>query len=323
MKKSGFIVSFAPHWHCGSSISSTMYSIIIALCPALLYGMYLFGTDAVKVVGLSVFTFVVSEYIIQKLFKKPVTVTDGSAVLAGLLFGMILPPGSPYWLVLVGGFMSMLIGRHVFGGLGSNPFNCVLVGWAMAKISWKYHMNFNLVAARNNLDIITGYPLGILKKAGVAGLDHISIMDLFIGREIGGIGCTSALLLCLGGLFLIYRGVIPWRIPAAFIIGIIVTSLVFNLGDNTKYAGPLFNLFTGATMMGAFFLATDYSSSPVNKASMLIFGFGCGVLTILLRSWSMYEDGTFFAILLMNIVTPFLDNIGERKLTADKKAMGY
>ncbi len=322
MKKSALIVSFAPHWHSGTSIASTMYTIVLALLPALLYGMYLFGIDGARVVGISVLTCVVSEYIILKLFKKPITITDGSAVVAGLLFGMILPSGSPFWLVMVGAFMAMLVGKHVFGGLGSNPFNCVLVGWAMVKISWKFQMNFNLLSVKSNLDIITGYPLGILKKAGVTGLDHISLIDLFVGREIGGIGYTSALLLCLGGLFLLLRGVIPWRTPVAFIIGILVTSSLFNLGDSTKYAGPLFNLFTGATMFGAFFLITDYSSSPVNKTSMLIFGFGCGVLTILLRSWSMYEDGTFFAILLMNIATPFLDKIGERKVITVNKDKG-
>ena len=313
MKNSSLVVSFAPHWHSGTSIASSMYTIVLALLPALLYGMYIFGIDGARVVGLSVLTCVVSEYFLQKLFKKPVTITDGSAVVAGLLFGMILPAGSPFWLVLVGGFMTMLVGKHVFGGLGSNPFNCVLVGWAMVKISWKYQMDFNLTSVKSNLDIVTGYPLGILKKAGVAGLDHISLMDLFIGREIGGIGSTSALLLILGGLFLIYRGIIPWRIPLAFIVGVFITALIFNLGDGTQYAGPLFNLFTGTTMLGAFFLATDYASSPVNKTSMLIFGFSCGVMTILLRSWSIYEDGTFFAILLMNILTPFLDKIGERK----------
>ncbi len=322
MKNSKLIVSFAPHLHSGTNISTTMYTLITALFPALFYGIYLFGIDGARVVGLSVLTCLVSEYIIQKLFKKPVTITDGSAVLSGLLFGMILPSACPFWLVIVGGFMSMLVGKHVFGGLGSNPFNCVLVGWAMVKISWKYHMDFNLISIKSNLDILTGYPLGILKKAGVSGLENISLIEIFVGKEIGGIGCTSALLLLLGGLFLIYRGIIPWRIPVAFIIGIVITSLIFNLSDSTKYAGPLFNLFTGTTLMGAFFLATDYSSSPVNKISMLIFGFGCGVFTMLLRSWSMYEDGTFFAILLMNIVTPFLDKIGERTAIKENRDRG-
>jgi electron transport complex protein RnfD len=296
-----------------------MYAIVLALCPAMVFGLVQFGTNAAKVVSVSIITCVASEYVLQRIFKKQITITDGSAVLSGLLFAMILPPTSAWWLVAVGAFMSMLIGKHVFGGLGSNPFNSALVGWAIVKISWKPQMDFNLVIIKNGLERTLTYPLGVLKAEGVEVIENLSIGDLFIGREIGGVGSTSGLLLLICGLILIVKGIIPWKIPFAFIIGIVVTSLIFKGFDSTRYAGPVFHLVTGYTIIGIFFLATDYSSTPVNSWAMILFGFGCGFITIFLRSLSYYPDGTVFGILLMNIVTPYLDKIGERRIIRKKR----
>lgn len=319
MKNQGLIVSFSPHIHCGTSISTRMYAIVLALCPAMVYGLFQFGIAAARVVSISIISCVASEYVLQRIFQKKISITDGSAVLSGLLFAMVLPPTSPWWLIATGAFMAMLVGKHVFGGLGSNPFNAVLVGWAIVKISWKPQMDFNLVIVKHALEKTLVYPLGIIKAESVRAIENLNIGELFMGQEIGGIGSTSALLLFIGGLVLVIKGIIPWKIPFAFIAGIVLTSLMFVGVDSTKYAGPIFHLATGYTMIGIFFLATDYSSTPVNTWAMIIFGFGCGFLTIFLRSWSYYPDGTFFAILLMNILTPYLDKIGERHIKRKKK----
>ena len=319
MKSSGLIVSFSPHIHCGTSISTRMYAIVLALSPAMVYGLFQFGIAAAKIVSVSIITCIASEYFLQMIFKRQITITDGSAVLSGLLFAMILPPTSPWWLVSTGAFISMLIGKHVFGGLGSNPFNSVLVGWAIVKISWKSYMDFNLVVIEHTLERTLVYPLGVLKAEGVRAIENLSIGELFLGQEIGGIGSTSGLFLCIGGLILIVKGIIPWKIPLAFITGIVLTSLIFAGVNSAEYAEPVFHLVTGYTIIGIFFLATDYSSTPVNTWAMIVFGFGCGFLTIFLRSWSLYPDSTIFGILLMNILTPYLDKIGERQIIKKKK----
>ena len=315
MRKPGLIVSHAPHWHCGASISSTMYGFVLALIPATMWGIGLYGMDAVRVVAVAIVCCVVSEALVQKMFKKPVTIDDGSAVLSGLLLGLILPASAPFWMVMVGSFVCILVGKQAYGGLGCNPFNAVLVGWAALKISWKAHLNFNLAFVNCDLHLPTQYPLGVLWKDGASALTQFSMLDLFVGREVGGIGCSSALLLGLGGAILVLRGLISWRIPVSFLAGVVVTSLIFWLADSGKYANPLFHVLAGNVMIGAFFLAPDYSSSPVCGWGMVAFGLGCGVFTVLLRTWSIYPDATFFAILLMNILSPILDMIRPKPRT--------
>ena len=315
MKRQDLVVSYPPHWHCGASIASTMYGFVLALVPATLFGLYLYGMDAARVIALAIVSCVVSEALIQKLFKKPITIADGSAVLAGLLLALILPASAPFWLVMVAGFVCILVGKQVYGGLGSNPFNAVLVGWAAATISWKAQMDFSLVSVNYDLGAAMAYPLGVLSREGAAALGRVPVLDLLVGREMGGIGCTSDLLLAVGGVFLILRGLVSWRIPVFFLMGVGLTSSILWLVDSASYADPLFHLLAGNVMIGAFFLATDYASSPVSRWGMILFGLGCGLLTVLLRAWSVHADGAFFAILLMNMVSPLLDMLPRSRKT--------
>ncbi|MEW6359396.1 MAG: RnfABCDGE type electron transport complex subunit D [Planctomycetota bacterium] len=310
MKRPDLIVSYPPHWRHGVGVASAMYGFVLALAPATLFGLYLYGIEAARVVSVAVVSCVVLEVLTQKLFRRPVSVTDGSAVLSGLLLGLILPPSAPFWLVVIGSLVTIVVGKHVYGGLGCNPFNAVLVGWAVLVISWKARMDLNFAFV--NIAPGAKYPLGVLWKEGATALGQFNLWDLFVGREIGGVGCTSDLLLLIGGVFLILRGLISWRIPVSFLIGVAAASTLFRLAGGGAYAGPLFHLVAGNTMIGAFFLATDYSSSPVGKWGMVVFGLGCGLLTVLLRVWSGYPDGTFFAILMMNMTTVLLDMIRPR-----------
>jgi electron transport complex protein RnfD len=305
------IFSPAPHIHSGASISGTMMTFIIALLPALIFGISSYGMHAARVVAVAVGGAMASEWLIQRLFKRPVTVSDGSAALTGLLLALLLPPSVPWWLVLMGSFISILVGKQIFGGTGGNPFNPVLIGWAVMRISWYDYINFDIAMVGYDVPFSIKYPLSVLKWSG-AKAAQFPLVDLLMGKQIGGIGSVAVLLLLIGGLFLILRGVISWRIPVFFLIGTALAASLFWLVDSARYADPLFHLLTGNVMMGAFFLATDHSSSPVNGLAMILFGLGCGIFIVLFRVWSVYPDGVVFAILIMNILNPLLDKIRPR-----------
>lgn len=306
------IVSSPPHWHKPVSIAKIHLHLIIALLPALIFGIYTFGFHAARVISLSVVTAVLSELVIRKMFKKPMTIFDGSAVMIGLLFAMILPPSVPYWLVIIGAFLCIFIGKELFGGLGSNPLNPVLVGWAITRISWPVYFNLDLASVNYDLGFNFRYPLAVLKKGGVEFISDFNLLDLLLGKQVGGIGSIAILLLLIGGIYLLIRGIISWEIPLFFFVGVLVVSALFWVIDGQQFANPLFHLMTGNLVLGVFFLSTDFSSSPFNKWGMIGFGFGCGFLTMILRVWSVYPDGVFFAILIMNLFTPLLDNLKKR-----------
>ncbi len=306
------IVSPAPHVHSGASYQGAIRAFIIALVPAMVYAVVLYGVHAARVIALSTATAMASEALIRRFFKVPSTLHDGSALLTGLLLALLLPPGVPWWLVVTGSFVAILVGREIFGGRGGSPFNPVLVGWAAVRISWSDYLDLNFAMVNYSLDFSIEYPLGVLKKAGAAGVEGFPYIDLLLGRQVGGMGAAAVGLILAGGLFLIIRGVISWRIPIAFLAGVAGTAALFRLAGGSAYAGPLFHLLVGNVMIGAFFLATDYSSSPVNRTAMVIYGVGCGFFTVLFRIWSIYPDGVVFAVLIMNILNPLLDRIRPR-----------
>jgi electron transport complex protein RnfD len=315
------ILSPAPHLHFGTSIRGTMYAIVIALLPVIIFAVYSYGWHAVRVISLGISGAMLWELLIQMAFRRPVTVFDGTAMVSGLVFALILPPSAPWWLIIIGTLVSMLIGKHIFGGSGSNPFNPVLIGWAAITLSWKDYLNFDFAMVNYDMSFAYGYPLSILKKAGVAGLSVFNMdiqniwagkLDLFLGKQMGGLGTVAGYLILIGGVFLILRGIISWRIPFFFFLGVFATSWLFWMVNKESYADPVFHLLTGSVLFGAFFLATDFGSSPVNKTAMALFGFGCGIFTIIFRVWSVYPDAVPFAILIMNMLNPLLDKIRPR-----------
>lgn len=301
--KTNLTVSVAPHWHSGLTIRSSMVNFIIALIPATAWGIYKFGPSAAKVVALSVLTAVVIETLLQLLMKKPVTVMDGSAALTGLLLALLLPAEIKWWLPVVGVGMAILM-KTLFGGLGAYPFNPVLVGWVVLKLSWA-------------TDLLTDpdmTPLMVLRDYGAGDLVMWELKDLLVGdtdllaATIGTFGAGQIALL-IGGIYLLARGTIRWHIPAAFIVGVAAFSAILYLQDPDTYASPLFHLISGSVLLGAFFLATDYTTSPVTTWGMILFGLGAGILTVMIRIWGSYYDGVAFAILLMNMATPLFDRI--------------
>ncbi|MBU4345016.1 MAG: RnfABCDGE type electron transport complex subunit D [Desulfobacteraceae bacterium] len=309
-----FIVSHAPFWHDGSRISIRNYNIALAALPAILLGIIYYGMPAVGVVALSISSAIIWEFVFCRIAKRPVTIGDGSAAIIGMLFGMLLPATAPWWFIIIGTFVAIIIGKQIFGGIGANPFNPVAVAVAILMLSWKNVFDFNEALMNYDFNFAMIYPLAALKHFGVSAVDSFSMGDLLMGKQSGGMGSTFGLGLIAGGIYLIIRGIIRWEISISFLAGIIITALIFNLTDSARYAGPAVHLFAGYTLIGAFFLATEDSSSPVNFIPMLIYGAGAGFLTVLIRNIGIYVDGVIFAILIMNLVNPLIDKIRPKAI---------
>lgn len=312
-----FVVSHAPFLHDESRISERSYNIMLAALPAVLFGLVHYGIPALGVVSLSISSSIIWEFLMNYVTKRPKSIGDGNAALIGLLFAMLLPATSPWWLVLTGTFVSVVIGKQIFGGIGGNPFNPALIGIAILMVSWKNFFDFDDALLNYDLGFIMVYPLAALKHFGVSAVDSFTISDLLLGRQTGAIGTTFGIGIIAGGIYLIIRGFIRWEISLSFLAGVLITAFIFNLYDSTRYAGPFFHLLTGYTLIGAFFLATEDSSSPVNFIPMFIYGAGGGIMTVLIRNIGAHVDGVVFAVILMNIANPLLDKIRPKAIGKD------
>ncbi len=309
-----FIVSHAPFLHLGNGVPERNYNTILAALPAAVMGLAYYGVPALGVLCLSVASAVGWELLFNKVSKRAVTVGDGHAALIGLLLGMLLPATAPYWLVITGTFLAIVIGKQIFGGIGANPFSPPALAFAILSISWKHYLDFDAQLLNMQFDFAAFHPLVALKAFGPEFVSGISMGDLIIGKQIGGVGATCGLALILGGIYLIARGFLRWEIPVAFIIGLAVTATLFHIADPARYGGPVIHLFSGFSLIGAFFLATDDSSSPVNSIAMIVYGAVGGIMTIVIRNIGLYPDGVIFAILLINLINPLVDKIRPKAL---------
>jgi len=317
-----FIVSHAPFWHNGSGITERSYHTLIAALPAVLMSIYFYGFAALGVVALSVSSAIFWELAWCRITKMPETIGDGTSAVIGMMFAMLLPPVVPWWVVITGTFLAVILGRQIFGGIGGNPFNPAVLAAAIVAISWKHHFNFDAAVVNYQLDFNMLYPMAVAKHAGLHKdifdlkeiVSSFKPMDLLMGKQVGGIGATFGLGIILGGVYLILRGFIRWEIPVSFLAGVFVSSLLFHASDPTRFAGPVFHLLTGYTLLGAFFLATEDSSSPVNCIPMFIYGAMGGIMTVLIRNIGAYADGVIYAILVINLVNPLLDKIRPKAL---------
>ena len=312
--KKMFIVSHAPFWHNGSNIPERCYGMIWAAMPAVALGIVQYGMPAVGVVCLAIATAVLAEWLMNRATKRTITITDGNAALLGLLFAMLVPATTPWWVVMVGTLLTVIIGLHIFGGLGANPFHPVAVSMMMLTVSWPAFMDFNAALVNYELSFNAVYPLTLAKNLGTAAVADFTTLDLLLGRQVGGIGSTFGLGLIGGGLYLMAKRYIRWEICLSFLASIFIAALIFHMAAPDRFAGPLFHLLTGYTLVAAFFLLPESSSSPVNFIPMLIYGAGAGFLTILIRNIGSYHDGVLLAVLLMNIVNPLLDKIRPKAL---------
>lgn len=317
------VVSSSPHIRTATTISSAMRDVLIGLTPALIMSLYYFRLAALGVILVSVLTAVLSEYIFQRLTKQEVTINDYSAAVTGLLLAFTLPPNLPLWMAAVGAVAAIIIAKQIFGGLGNNIFNPALIGRAILVASWPAAMTTWISPIDG---VTTATPLGILKQAGnlqaigdVSGASELiaqlpSLTDALLGNVGGSLGETSAIALLIGGLFLIYKGHVDWRIPGTYLGTVFVLTTIIGLATGQGMWYPIFHLLTGGLFLGAFFMATDWVTTPITKKGRVIFGLGCGILTVLIRLKGGYPEGVCYSILLMNCVTPLLDRYTKAKV---------
>lgn len=308
------VVAHAPYWHDGSKISSKNYNIMIAALPAVLMGISQYGAPALGVIAFAMACAMIWEVVWNLILKKPASIGDGSAAVTGLLLGMLMPATAPWWLIALGTFIAIIVGKQIFGGIGFNPLNPPLLALAMLVISFKGIFDFNEALRHYDLGFVMTYPLADLKAFGPEAIGKFGLGDLLMGKQAGAVGSTFGLGLIIGGLYLMLRGHMRWEISLSFLAGVFITALLFNMSDSAKYAGPFFHLFTGYTLIAAFFLVPEDSSSPANFIPMLIFGVLAGVMTVLVRNIGAYVDGVPFSILLMNLANPLLDKIRPKAI---------
>ncbi len=297
------IVSSSPHLRNGENVSTIMRDVVIALLPATIGSIYFFRMGAITVILSAVIGAVAAEALMQKMMGKKITVNDWSAVVTGLLLAFNIPPYAPWWLPLVGSFFAIIIVKQLFGGIGHNFMNPALAARAMLLASWPVEMT---AWKAPGADVVsTATPLGVLMEQGKdAALSGVSLKDLMLGNIGGCVGETSAILLIIGGIYLLYRGVITYVIPAYYIGTVAVLTLLIG-GFDINYM--LFHLFSGGLMIGAIYMATDYASSPVTHKGQIIYAVGAGILLTVIRVWGGYPEGCSYSILLMNVAAPLID----------------
>ena len=312
-------VSGSPHVHGNETVKKIMWSVVIALLPALAVSVYYFGFPVLMLTLVSVATCVLVEFLIQRfMLKGNLSITDGSAVITGLLLAFNVPANLPVWILMIGAFVAIAIAKMPFGGLGKNPFNPALVGRVFLLISFPVQMTTwpkPTPVWSFGADVITGpTPLGILKegvKGGMAVQDVMAEMptyaQMLFGQMGGSFGEVSAIALLIGAVFLLIRKVITWEIPVSFLLTAFLFSGIFYVVDPTTYVNPCFHLVTGGLMLGACFMATDMVTSPTSRWGMIVFGVGCGLLTIIIRLFGAYPEGVSFAILIMNAFVPLIN----------------
>lgn len=319
------LLSSSPHMHCDLTISKSMREVMLALVPAVLASVYYFRVDAVIVIACTMISAVIFEMLSNKVMGKKNTTSDGSAALTGLLLALCLPASLPPYMAVLGGMFAIVVGKAVFGGLGRNIFNPAHIGRAILLASFPQQMTTWVIpatkamattAATASADAMTAAtPLAVMRAtekiwqaggaAAAAQLPPLS--DLFIGNVGGSLGETCVPALVLGGLYLIYKKLIDWRIPVFYLLTVAIITGIYGTVMGYPAAFPLYHLFAGGLMIGAFFMATDWVTSPITKKGRIIYAIGLGLLTSLIRLRGSYTEGVCYSILMMNMVVPMID----------------
>ena len=312
-------ISPSPHTHSKETTRKLMYSVVLALMPALLLSVFYFGIGAVIVTATSVISCLVFEYLIQRfILKKSLSITDGSALVTGLLLAFNLPSNIPVFIIIIGSLVAIGIAKMTFGGLGNNPFNPALVGRVFMLISFPVQMTSWPIPAglkTGYTDAITGAtPLAIIKE-GIKNGESLSqliekvptTLQMFLGNMGGSMGEVSAIALLIGFVYLLLKKVITWHIPVSIIVSITVLTSILRIINPEVNADPMFHILAGGVLLGAIFMATDYVTSPMNPKTMIIYGCGIGILTVIIRVYGAYPEGVSFAILIMNAFVPLMN----------------
>jgi len=313
-----FVVCVSPHLKRRLDTGTVMRLVCVALMPAAIASVYLFGLRSLFVIVTSIITCVVTELVCNLIFRRGITITDGSAGVTGILFAFTLPPTTPLWMVIIGGFLAILVVKQLFGGLGYNIFNPALAARAILLTSWPVTLTTWIKPVNSFLavDAVTSAsPLGIIKEAqqveGVIGSTY-SYLDLFLGTVPGSLGETCKIALLVGALLLFLFKIIDWRIPFTYIGTVAVLSIPFG-------RDPVAAVLSGGLILGAFFMATDMVTSPTTNGGKLVFGLGCGILTSLIRSYGGFPEGVCYSILFMNSLTPLIDKYVQPRVFGIKR----
>jgi len=314
-----FTVSGSPHVHNDQSVHKTMWGVVLALVPALLVSLWYFGLGALVTTAIAVLSCVIIEFAIAKyMLKEQPTISDGSAVVTGILLAFNVPSSIPWWQLVIGSIVAIGVAKMSFGGLGRNPFNPALIGRVFMLISFPVDMTLWPLPAQNRfalVDALTGpTSLGVVKE-GVKNGETISqlssqlpdYVSMLMGNMGGSLGEVSAAALLLGGGYMLYKKIISWHIPVSYLFTVFVFTGILWLINPEQYIDPVFHMLAGGLILGAVFMATDMVTSPMTWKGMLVFGFGCGILTVLIRVWGAYPEGVSFAILIMNAVAPLIN----------------
>lgn len=309
------IATSNPHIRSSETTRSIMLDVVIAMVPALVWAVFCFGVKALTLTAVSVVGCMFFEWLYRKLMKKPQSVGDLSAVVTGMLLAFVSPVTTPYWTILIGDFFAIVVVKQLFGGIGKNFVNPALAGRAFLLGSYAGIMTTWVDPAANKAPLLGGAadvvtaatPLAYMKTGDMESLKGLySVADMFLGKTGGSLGEVSALLLIVGGAYLIWRKVINWQTPVAYIGTVAVLTFLFpKAGSSVEWM--LYSLFGGGLMLGAFFMATDYATSPVTKKGQLIFGIGCGLFTVFIRYFGSYNEGVCYSIMVMNLCVALID----------------
>ncbi len=312
-----FLVTFSPHTRNELRTEKVMLYVVFAMLPAVAVSIYFFGFYAVKTYLLTIIFTLGFEAAFQKIRGKDITIKDNSALVTAILLAMNLPPVSPWWMIMIGSLIAIVLGKQVYGGLGQNPFNPALVARVFLLISWPAQMTNwtmpNPITKGFMFDAVsTATPLGaakteVLTYGHLKTVEGLNTLNLFLGNMGGSLGEISAIAIILGGLFLLWKKIIHWHVPVSFIGAFLLIIVPYWLLSPGKTLNPIMHLASGGLMLGAFFMATDMVTCPVTRKGQLIFGAGCGFLTAIIRLWGSYPEGVSFAILIMNAFVPLID----------------
>lgn len=303
----------SPHIHGGESTKRIMLDVVLALMPALAVSTYVLGLRVLFITAVSVVSCVAFEYLIARfLLKRQATIGDLSAVVTGVLLAFNLPAGIPWWIVVIGSLIAIGIGKMTYGGLGTNPFNPALTGRIFLLMAYPVEMTDWTTSIP---DALSGSTMLAEVKYNPALASELNFTEMFGGYMNGSMGEISALALILGGLYLLWRKVITWHIPVSILLTMALFAMGYaiGLGSSLVYELPLFHLLAGGALLGAIYMATDYSTSPMTHKGMIIYGVGIGVITMVIRLWGAYPEGMSFAIFIMNAATPLINKYCKPK----------
>ena len=302
-------VAVGPHYRLGNGLAEIYQRWVIALAPAMAGSFFIFGSSVLRIYGLCVCFSVLFDFIAEKFAPSRDLTSNWSSVSLALLLAFMLPLNAPWWLIMIGCFLMVVVGKKFFGGVGAYPVQPAVLSIAVLQLSWPARMDYTAALKDMDWSVTMIEPLRLLKSVGAEGADYYNWYDLLFGHQVAGTGNGMVFFILFGGLLLLLMREIQWQAPAGFLLGIVATAGLLHIIDPAAFASPMFYVLSGGTVFMGLFLITDHTTSPVNKTPLFLYGLLAGVLLILVRGYSKHIDGIVYAVLLVNLCAPLLDMI--------------